>query len=329
VLRGYELLADLIQQGVDRTPDDWRLNLVQAAAWYDWAEFQYGKKVDLAIYVEKRDRALTTFQRAAQLYAEKLPTLEKKDHTPLVYQQWLNANLGASDLAYVTRQQEPTAGNLELIRKAILALPNGAADDHFTQLAKAVTSSGDSLPAHLKAGYMRAALKITGDRKEAEEIRKLVTYYDGLLREIEVSVRVDGDTSVGHTEPFGFFLSIRHTPSWSARVRAHFPSICATRHRTPTTSIRSALRRSIIATNWRSSSARKLTENFEVVSLTFTMKRSSRAAMDAMAGARRRSSMRWSRRRTHLQIAFQRCGSMWSFATSTAQWCCLWNRLRS
>jgi hypothetical protein len=63
VLRGYELLDQLIGKGLTRSPDDWRLNLVHAATSFDWAEFQYGKKVDLAIYVEKRDRAFAAFQR--------------------------------------------------------------------------------------------------------------------------------------------------------------------------------------------------------------------------------------------------------------------------
>jgi hypothetical protein len=94
VLRGYELLDLLIRKGLTRSPDDWRLNLVHAATSFDWAEFQYGKKVDLAIYVEKRDRAFAAFQRAAELYAATLSSLEQKDETPLVYQQWLNANLG-------------------------------------------------------------------------------------------------------------------------------------------------------------------------------------------------------------------------------------------
>jgi hypothetical protein len=211
VLRGYELLGGLIDAAVKRQPDNWRLNLTQAAAWYDWAEFQYGKKVDLAIYVEKREGSFNAFQRAADLYAATVPGLEEKDEISLVYQQWLNANLGASDLAMVTRQQEPSAGHIERIRKAISALPGNAAERHFNSLAKAVASSTDSLPGNMKPGYMRAALKIVGDRPAAEDIKKLVTYYDGLLREIELSLRIDGETTVGHGVPFGAFLTIRHS----------------------------------------------------------------------------------------------------------------------
>ncbi len=211
VLRGYELLGSLLEKGLARQPDDWRLNLAQAATWFDWAEFQYGKKVDLAIYVEKRERSFAAFDKAAKLYAAKLPTLGEKEETPVIFQQWLNANLGASDLAMVTRQQESNAKSLQRIREAILTLPGAAAERHFAALAKAVTSSAESLPANLKRSYLRAALAIVGERPEAEEIRKLVTYHDGLLREIETSVRIDGDASVGHGQPFGVFLTVRHT----------------------------------------------------------------------------------------------------------------------
>jgi hypothetical protein len=211
VLRGYELLGGLIERALQSDPNNWRLNLTQAATWYDWGEFQYGKKVDLAIYVEKRETSFNAFQRAAELYAAAVPSLEEKDQTPLVYQQWLNANLGASDLAMVTRQQEPSAGHIERVRKAILALPGNAAERHLDLLAKAVMSGTETLPGHLKPGYMRAALKVAGERKTTEDISKLVTYYDGLLREIELSLRIDGETTVGHGVPFGAFLTLRHT----------------------------------------------------------------------------------------------------------------------
>jgi hypothetical protein len=103
------------------------MNLSRAAVYFDLAEFQYGKKVDLAIYVEKREEAFSGFERAAARYAAALSGIEEKDQAPKVYQQWFNANLGASDLAYVTRQQEPETNQLQRIRAAILSLPGGAA----------------------------------------------------------------------------------------------------------------------------------------------------------------------------------------------------------
>jgi hypothetical protein len=268
VLRGYELLGSLIDAAVKRQPDNWRLNLTQAATWYDWAEFQYGKKVDLAIYVEKREGSFNAFQRAADLYAATLPGLGEKDETPLVYQQWLNANLGASDLAMVTRQQEPSAGHIERVRKAIMALPGEAAERHLNSLAKAVASSTDSLPPNMKPGYMRAALKIVGDRSAAEDIKKLVTYYDGLLREIELSLRIDGETTVGHGISFGAFLTIRHTAEIERENAGGFGKYLRNNSQNPYFNpygIAPVDHRDELEKQMRE----KLNERFEVVSVTF------------------------------------------------------------
>lgn len=268
VLRGYELLGGLIENALQRQPDNWRLNLTQAATWYDWAEFQYGKKVDLAIYVEKREASFNAFQHAADLYAATIPKSEEKDQNALVYQQWLNANLGASDLAMVTRQQEPSAGHIERIRKAILALPGDAAERHLNMLAKAVMSGAETLPGHLKPGYMRAALKIAGERKESEEISKLVTYYDGLLREIELSLRIDGETTVGHGLPFGAFLTLRHTAEIERENAGGFGKYLRNNSQgqyfnpygTPPVDHRDELEKQM---------REKLSERFEVLSVTF------------------------------------------------------------
>jgi hypothetical protein len=222
VMRGYELVSQLIQAALDRSPNEWRLHLVQAAATYDWAEFDYGKKVDLAIYTEKRDRAFGAFEKAAQLYTDQLGGIPEKDQSPQVFQQWFNANLGASDLSYITRQQEPSTNNLAKIRAAILALPGDAAERHMAAFAKALGESSNSLKPDLKARYLRAGLKITGEHPAAIEARKLVTYYDDLLQEIFLDVRVDGETTVGHGQPFGIYVALRHTEAVGREAGGNF-----------------------------------------------------------------------------------------------------------
>ncbi|MDQ3623043.1 MAG: hypothetical protein M3463_11210 [Verrucomicrobiota bacterium] len=211
VMRGYELVLGLIENGLRQHAQSWRLTLAQAAALFDWAEFQYGKKVDLAIYVDKRDRAFNAFQTAAQLYAQQLASLQGPAETPLVYQQWMNANLGASDLAYVTRQQEPSSDQLERIRAAINNLPGEAAERHLAAFAKYLSNSSATLRPELKPRYLRAGLRVAGEHPAAEEARKLVAHYDGLLQEIALDVRIDGDATVGHRQPFGVFVALRHT----------------------------------------------------------------------------------------------------------------------
>jgi hypothetical protein len=211
VTRGYEVLTSLLARALAKWPDDWRLNMVQAIALFDFAEFQYGKKVDLPIYVEKREQAFAAFQKAAALYAAQLPKTEPSKYSPEVFVNWFNANLGASDLAYVTRQQEPSTNNLRRIRDTMLALPGDAGPRHLDLFAAAITDSANSIKPELKPRYVRAALRVTGDIPAALEVRKLARYYDDLLGEIALDVRLDGDAVVGHTEPFGVFVTLRHT----------------------------------------------------------------------------------------------------------------------
>jgi hypothetical protein len=211
VLRGYEVVLGLVADALQVEASNWRLHVARASTLFDLAEFQYGKKVDLAIYVEKRDESFKEFELAARLYAESLATIEEKDETPLVYQQWFNANLGASDLAYVTRQQEPETNQLARVKNAMLALSGAAADRHLAAFAKQLNQSANQLRPELKPRYLRAGLDVVGNRPEADEARKLVAYYDDLLLELDLVVRVDGDATVGHGQPFGVFVSLRHT----------------------------------------------------------------------------------------------------------------------
>jgi hypothetical protein len=48
-----------------------------------------------------------------------------------VFVGWFNAKPGASDLAYVTRQQEPSMNNLARIRDTILSLPASTGPRHL------------------------------------------------------------------------------------------------------------------------------------------------------------------------------------------------------
>ena len=52
---------------------------------------------------------------------------------------------------------------------------------------------------------------MAGDLPAATEIQKLARYYDDLLGEIGLEVRLDGDAIVGHAGPFGVFIALRHS----------------------------------------------------------------------------------------------------------------------
>jgi len=209
--RGYELVLDLTERAVTKLPGEWRLWTVRGATLFDFAEYEYGREVALAIYTEKRDKAFAMFEKAAKLYAGQVANLSEKEQTPIVYQQWFNATLGASDLAFLTRQQKLDTNRIDFIRAAILALPADTVDRHVGALGKALVDSITALPPELKPRYLKAGLRLVGDHESAEPARKQVAYYDGLLQEIEFHARVDGDVTVGHGRPFGLQLCVRHS----------------------------------------------------------------------------------------------------------------------
>lgn len=211
VNRGYELVLGLTERAVAKRPNEWRLWTVRGATYFDWAEYEYGKDVALAIYTEKRDQAFAMFEKAAKLYAGQVGTMNEKDQTPIVYQQWFNATLGASDLAFLTRQQKIDTNRIDHIRAAMLALPADAVERHAGLFGRALVDAITALPPELKPRYLKAGLRLAGDHESAEPARKLVAYYDGLLQEVEFHARVDGHATVGHGRPFGLQLCIRHS----------------------------------------------------------------------------------------------------------------------
>ena len=208
VISGYETQLALLDEGLKAHPDVWQLKLQQAAANFDLAEYQYGNKADLDIYVEHREAAFEAFGEAASLYAlQTAVTADRPDAT--AFQLWFNANLGASDLSYVTRQQTPEIGNLQQIREAMLVLPDS--EGHFKAFGNSIATNSRRLTPELKPRYLKAALVVLEDHPAGEHAHKLVQHYNDLLDEVDLVARIDGDDEVGHTEPFGLFIGLKHT----------------------------------------------------------------------------------------------------------------------
>ncbi|MEE2947325.1 MAG: hypothetical protein VX392_03315 [Verrucomicrobiota bacterium] len=208
VLTGYDTLLALLDAGLAAKPDVWQLKLQQAAANFDLAEYQYGNKADLNEYVKHREAAFEGFSEAAALYTLQTSVTADKPNA-LVFQLWFNANLGASDLSYVTRQQIPEIGNLQKIRDAILVLPDS--EGHLKAFGESVTNTSRRLTPELKPRYLRASLAVLEDHPASESAHELVQHYDDLLDEVKLVARIDGSDTIGHTAPFGLFIGLRHT----------------------------------------------------------------------------------------------------------------------
>ena len=208
VIAGYETQLALLDEGLKAHPDVWQLKLQQAAANFDLAEYQYGNKADLEVYVKHREAAFEAFNEAASLYAlQTAVTADKPD--AMVFQLWFNANLGASDLSYVTRQQTPEIGNLQQIREAMLVLPDS--EGHFKAFGNSISTNSRRLTPELKPRYLKAALVVLEDHPAGEPARELVQHYNDLLDEVKLVARIDGDDEIGHAEPFGLFIGLKHT----------------------------------------------------------------------------------------------------------------------
>ena len=128
-----------------------------------------------------------------------------------MYARWFAAALGASDLSYLSRQQEADGDQVAAVRNALAGLPGPLAETHRELFARQVVQSLGEINAELKPRYLRHALRIIGDSPLAAPVKAIVSDYDDLLGEMQLDLAVDGSTAVGHGVPFGARFSLRHT----------------------------------------------------------------------------------------------------------------------
>lgn len=208
VLRGYEVaIALLPAMDGSNDPAAWEAACTLADLLFDKSEFLYGQKADLATYSEARNQAFYHYARAAAMYREALGTGLIKP-SARVFVQWFSSALGASDLAQLTRQDATDADQVQAVRAAIERLPDGQGARHVGLFAKDVVANSQRTNPELKPRYMRQAAAIIGDHPDGKPIRDRVAYYDDLVREIELTLSVDGSTHVGHGDSFGAQLAV-------------------------------------------------------------------------------------------------------------------------
>ncbi len=210
VIRGYAVAARVLEVAVRKHPEHWAVRLAEAAIAFDENVFHAGlsRSPD---YSPKRQAAFASFQKAAELYAKAMPSIQEPEQTSEVYEIWFYASLGAADIAGLKSEQPVDASQQEIIRAAILALPGTAAERHLGRFANALQTRLTSVAAELKHRYLKAGLAIVKDHKTCRDARKVFEYYDDLVSELKLHAHVDGPTVVGHGRPFGLFVDLRHT----------------------------------------------------------------------------------------------------------------------
>jgi hypothetical protein len=210
VLRGYGVARAVVEDALEKHPGEWSLQLAKAAIDHD--ENNYHKELGPdSQFSERRGQALAAFANAAAMYAKKSPELTEDEETTKAYEIWFYAALGACDLGNITEQNQPDLRQSRLIREAIRSLPGEAAERHMSKFANALFTRMSAAKPAVKFRYLREGFEIVGDHKQAHEARKVFDYYKDLVTEIKLETAIDGSDVVGHNQPFGVFVNIRHT----------------------------------------------------------------------------------------------------------------------
>ncbi len=212
VSRGYRTALELAKRGIRAEDADWESFITRGQLFYDASQYEFERKVTLTEYVSLRDEAFSSFSKAAEIYAAKVPEMPRGQWNILPYQAWFFVMLGASDLAQLTTNTARTDPGLKAIGDAMRALPGEAADKHLEMFAEMLGEVFPRVPANVRQRFLGSGLKIVGeDHPVAATATKSLDYYRELLDEIQLRVRVDGPTSVGHSQPFGAFISLEST----------------------------------------------------------------------------------------------------------------------
>jgi hypothetical protein len=210
VLRGYALARATLEKALARHPSSWELALSDAALRHDENEYA-ASLAKSSEFASRREAALARFAEAARLYAAAAEGRRQEDETAEPYLRWFYAALGASDLEAIRHDHVAAEREIPLVREAILSLGGERASRHVGLFANTLfTRMGSCNPA-VKFRYVKHGLEIAGDHELTREPRKILEYYTDLVTEIRLEARVDGSDRVGHGEPFGLFVDLRHT----------------------------------------------------------------------------------------------------------------------
>lgn len=210
VLRGYEVARTVLSDALRKHPREWSLVLATANLAHD--ENNYRRELGRsAEFAGRREDALADYERAADLYAATVGTVSADEETTQVYEHWLYAALGAADLPNVSQDTVPDLREVPKIREHLFGLPGEAAERHVAKFAGTMFARMGSANPAVKFRYLKAGFDIVGDHKLAREARQVFDYYRDLVTEIRLEAAVDGSDAVGHEQPFGLFVNIRHT----------------------------------------------------------------------------------------------------------------------
>ncbi|MBL9121512.1 MAG: hypothetical protein JNL80_16510 [Phycisphaerae bacterium] len=214
---GYALAIELIDLALASDTSTWRYAVTKAGLTYDRVQFkQADEKKDFATYNQYRKEAFEAFAQTADRYAQLVAKGEQRDDAT-VYLAWFNAAVGSTELNYLTRDDllvegSPQDDQIDLIRKAIDALPGDSATRHIGAFARAISDSLGRLEPDVKPRIVRHSLRIIREHPAGAALNRLNDLYQDLVKdEIKLRLAVDGPDRIGQGESFGAVLALRYT----------------------------------------------------------------------------------------------------------------------
>ncbi len=135
----------------------------------------------------------------------------RSDETTEVFDYWYCAGLGACDPQHITEETLSDPRQPKLIRAAIARSPARPGERHMSKFANSLFTRLSQVKPSIKFRYLKAGIEIVGDHPQAYDARKVFDYYKDLVTEIKLEAKVDGSDVVGHEQPFGLFVNLRHT----------------------------------------------------------------------------------------------------------------------
>lgn len=218
--KGYGLALELADAAMAGEPGEWKHAATRAAIAYDRMQYlqSQGRVTDPAKQNEYRKEAFEAFARAAERYARVMSEgLERDD--PSIYRRWFGAAMGTAELNFLRVDDLPKEGTLQddqvdLVRRAMLSLPQEASDRHLAVFATDVQAAVERAEPEVKPRLVKHALRVIGDHPAGASLRSMDELYQDLVKnELRLRLTIDGDDRVGVDSPFGVLVSLRYTNS--------------------------------------------------------------------------------------------------------------------
>ncbi len=211
VVRGYDVAESVLDRALKQHPGNWQLLLSKACILHD--ENDFIQEVDPSSdFSKRRQAAFDVFVEAANAYVDVAPELPEREQSNEAFDRWFYASLGATDLGGISENNRPDWRQIERIKATLDSFEGDVGKVHREKLANSLFTRMSAVSPACKFRYLEAGFQLVDENDpKAVEARKVYDYYKDLVTELELVSRIDGDARVGHTEPFGVYVDLRHT----------------------------------------------------------------------------------------------------------------------